>query len=446
MDFSEAYQYNGPTPAFSPDGKFVAAAVESKCIIRDSETLIIYHMFSCMDGVKHIEWSPTGRHVLCALQSRAVAQVWDTDDPKWTCKIDGGPAGLARAMWSATGKDILTIAEFNLRLSVWDLKSQSCKHRHGPKHTHKGIRHSTCGNHLAVLERVNLKDYMAVYTEGVPDDQCQRFRVSTSDADDFEWSPDGKHIAVCDSPLCYSVFVYKASDGSCLTQFQLAGKGLGVRAVQWSASSQFLAIGTYDNAVRILNHITWRECAAFEHTAEVTSEATVTFTEVRDDSAADAEQFPGAANGADGAADAGSARWRYKVQDVPVTVPTVTPPCNKPNPAAGVRRMRMSPSGRFLATVHEAQRCALWLWDLQDLALACLLQHAQPIAAFEWDPCCDKLAVCTSGRRLHLWTPDGASCVHTPLPNLQSKHVTWRPDGMAAAVSDVDRFCIAYIA
>lgn len=48
--------------------------------------------------------------------------------------------------------------------------------------------------------------------------------------------------------------------------------------------------------------------------------------------------------------------------------------------------------------------------------------------------------------RLHLWTPDGASCVHTPLPNLLSKHITWRPDGMAAAVSDVDRFCVAYVA
>lgn len=48
--------------------------------------------------------------------------------------------------------------------------------------------------------------------------------------------------------------------------------------------------------------------------------------------------------------------------------------------------------------------------------------------------------------RLHLWTPEGASCVHTPLPNLLSRHVTWRPDGMAAAVSDVDRFCIAYVA
>lgn len=80
-------------------------------------------------------------------------------------------------------------------------------------------------------------------------------------------------------------------------------------------------------------------------------------------------------------------------------VPTVQPPKNKANPAVGVRRMRMSPTGRFLATVNDAQRCALWLWDLQDLALVCLLQHEQPVADFAWDPRHDKLAVCTSGRR-----------------------------------------------
>ena len=98
-----------------------------------------------------------------------------------------------------------------------------------------------------MLQRVNLKDYLAVYTEGAPDESCQRCRISTSDADDFAWSPDGAFIAVCDSPLCYSVFVHKAADGSCVKRFQLSGKGLGVRAVQWSPSSQFLAVGSYDN-------------------------------------------------------------------------------------------------------------------------------------------------------------------------------------------------------
>lgn len=100
MDFSEAYQFTEATPSFSPDGKFIASAVEARCVIRDSETLIVYHMFSCMDKVKHIEWSPTGKHVLCAMYTRSVVQVWDVDDPSWTCKLDAGPAGVFLALSS----------------------------------------------------------------------------------------------------------------------------------------------------------------------------------------------------------------------------------------------------------------------------------------------------------------------------------------------------------
>lgn len=46
--------------------------------------------------------------------------------------------------------------------------------------------------------------------------------------------------------------------------------------------------------------------------------------------------------------------------------------------------------------------------------------------------------------RLHLWSPDGASCVHTPLQNLCTRTVAWRWDGLAAAVCDLERFCVAY--
>lgn len=79
-------------------------------------------------------------------------------------------------------------------------------------------------------------------------------------------------------------------------------------------------------AVRVLNHITWNESAAFEHTTSVSADAAVIFAEVRDDSATDAEQLPHAANAADNGADADAAasRWRYEVQETSVEA---RPPC-----------------------------------------------------------------------------------------------------------------------
>jgi kynurenine formamidase len=59
---------------------------------------------------------------------------------------------MVRALWSPSGRDIITVAEFNVRMSSWDLGTQSCTHLPGPKHADKGIHYSKCGQHLAVIE------------------------------------------------------------------------------------------------------------------------------------------------------------------------------------------------------------------------------------------------------------------------------------------------------
>ena len=50
-------------------------------------------LFSCLDHVAHVAWSPDASHVLCLLQQRAVVQVYSLADPEWTARIDEGPAG-----------------------------------------------------------------------------------------------------------------------------------------------------------------------------------------------------------------------------------------------------------------------------------------------------------------------------------------------------------------
>ena len=95
------------------------------------------------------------------------------------------------------------------------------------------------------MQRSNLKDYVAVYTEGEPDAKAARFRVSTRDLAGLAWSPTGETLAVWDSPLAYHVAVYKR-DGMCVGQYQAYDGALGVRCVRWSPDGQLLAIGSYD--------------------------------------------------------------------------------------------------------------------------------------------------------------------------------------------------------
>ena len=94
MDFSEAYKFSGPAPAYSPDGRFLASTVEYRLIIRDAETLSVVQLYSCLDRIDSMVWSPNSMYVLCGQFSRAIIQVWSTEQSDWTCKIDEGPAGV----------------------------------------------------------------------------------------------------------------------------------------------------------------------------------------------------------------------------------------------------------------------------------------------------------------------------------------------------------------
>ena len=111
--------------------------------------------------------------------------------------------------------------------------------------SHANHSSARCSQVRAWLQRANLKDYIAIYTEGEADSAAVRFRVATSDLAGLAWSPDSKMIAAWDSALTYNVVVHK-KDGACVGKFQAYEGALGIRCVQWSPNSQLLGIGSYD--------------------------------------------------------------------------------------------------------------------------------------------------------------------------------------------------------
>ncbi len=69
--------------------------------------------------------------------------------------------------------------------------------------------------------------------------------LPTQDAAGLAFSPDGSCFAVWDSSLEFQVLVY-GLDGSCLASYRAHTDGLGIKSVAWSATGQFLAVGTYE--------------------------------------------------------------------------------------------------------------------------------------------------------------------------------------------------------
>ncbi|KAF6038343.1 WRAP73 [Bugula neritina] len=72
---------------------YLANAVQYKLIVRDYSTLQIVNLFTNLDAIQNIEWSPDSQFVMCVMKKRGLIQVWSLAEPDWTCKIDEGQQG-----------------------------------------------------------------------------------------------------------------------------------------------------------------------------------------------------------------------------------------------------------------------------------------------------------------------------------------------------------------
>eukprot|EP00462_Mataza_sp_D1_P005949 CAMPEP_0175125378 /NCGR_PEP_ID=MMETSP0087-20121206/3284_1 /TAXON_ID=136419 /ORGANISM="Unknown Unknown, Strain D1" /LENGTH=553 /DNA_ID=CAMNT_0016407211 /DNA_START=41 /DNA_END=1699 /DNA_ORIENTATION=+ len=298
MDFSEALPCSNTAKQsskerwFSPDGRFLASKDKYRLYIREAFSLEIIQVITCLDMISLLQWSPDSTMLLCAQNKRNIVQIFSVHDTEWTCKIDEGLAGLSHACWAPDSRHVLTTTDFQLRTTVWSLltanssntSSTSSNNPVGyiqfPKQTSSGLQFSHNGRYLAVVERRNFKDFVSVYcTEGW--ERIQHFEIDTEDCVGVLWSPDDRYVAVWGSMLEYRVCVYSAY-GSHMTTFTAYEHALGVKCVEWSPSGRFLAVGSYDESVRVLNVINWQVIFEGVHSTPVKTDGVVVYTEEQD--------------------------------------------------------------------------------------------------------------------------------------------------------------------
>ncbi|KAG2439894.1 hypothetical protein HYH02_010524 [Chlamydomonas schloesseri] len=481
MDFSESFRSSGPPPAFSPDGRFVATVVEYRLIIREVETLRVVQLYSCLDRIDSIEWSCNSAYVLCGLCSRGVIQIWSTENSEWTCKIDEGPAGVQAVRWSPDGACVLVVAEFGLRVTVWDLVDKRCTYLRGPKHGDgRGLAFSGDGRWLAVLERAEMRDWVTVYDcssrasagngghgkgGGGGWGEAARFQLPTADAADIAWSPAGGVLAAWESCLSDKVVTLDAGSGSLLGCYTCsssssggAGGGkdcLGIKCVSWSATGELLAVGGYDGRLRLLNAVTWAPLLEAEHGGRVAAPAAlVVYREELSEPAPQNPRQPASAGAtptsrgvaAAAAAADPNARTHYAIGDLPAAVPGHKPAPDAPGPPKlGVGRCMWSADGRYAASVEDCRPGAVWVWDAGAMELCALLVHLAPVTDLAWGPRGHTLAVATGTTRVYLWTPAGASIIHIPLPNFQAFGCAWNNTATTLLLRGPEAFCCAYL-
>uniref|UniRef100_A0A8C4MWF8 WD repeat containing, antisense to TP73 n=1 Tax=Equus asinus TaxID=9793 RepID=A0A8C4MWF8_EQUAS len=401
MNFSEVFKLSGLLCKFSPDGKYLASCVQYRLVVRDVNTLQILQLYTCLDQIQHIEWSADSLFILCAMYKRGLVQVWSLEQPEWHCRIDEGSAGLVASCWSPDGRHILNTTEFHLRITVWSLCTKSVSYIKYPKACQQGITFTRDGRYMALAERRDCKDYVSVFV--CSDWQLLRhFDTDTQDLAGIEWAPNGCVLAVWDTCLEYKVLLYSL-DGRLLSAYCAYEWSLGIKSVAWSPSSQFLAVGSYDGKVRILNHVTWKMITDFEHPATITNPKIVVYKE--------AEKSPRLALGS-------------------LAFP---PPRAAASPLASTESKYNVPN-------------AIWIWDIQKLRLFVVLEQLSPVRSFQWDPQQPRLAICTGGSKVYLWSPAG--CVSVQVPgegDFQVLSLCWHLNGDSLALLSKDHFCLCFL-
>ncbi len=75
MNFSDAFQQTNRLVNFSPDGQYVASCCQYRLVVRDSKTLQIVQLQTCVDPVQVFSWSPDSLFLMCGMLKRGVVQV-----------------------------------------------------------------------------------------------------------------------------------------------------------------------------------------------------------------------------------------------------------------------------------------------------------------------------------------------------------------------------------
>ncbi|POM78250.1 YVTN repeat-like/Quino protein amine dehydrogenase [Phytophthora palmivora] len=448
---------------WSPSGEYIAAASGNRLVLRHAQSLQTVQRYSTVDVVQTLLWSEDSQLVLTASYKRATVQLWAVQDASWSCKICEGVAGLVHARWTPDARHVVTVSDFQLHATVWSLADPTVRSSiRSPKLAADGLSFSGNGAFLAVAERHDCKDFLGIYS-------CEtwelttHFSIESYDCVEIQWSPHDATIAVRDTHLEFRVLLY-SPDGTLLTKYQAYENALGLKSMTWSASGQFLALGSYDDHLRVLSHINWKPVADFDHesiaiTKSYANQAAIEYEEnFADGDVMDRPQGKRVAvtrrsssilsNSLQAATAAAQASGGRKARDIcfvtrepPFSVRTIASDPLTENPKIGISRVMWSADSAFIATKSDQMPYNVWIWRTESLTLHSVVSLLESVRNLRWDPVHTRLAITSGENRVHLWTTEGISWVDIPTESFQVYNLQWAPSGDSLIALDRQEFC-----
>ena len=237
----------GSTSIFSPDSVYVAIASGSRLTVRLSHSMETLHVFSCVDKVEKMAFSPDSQYIMCGMYSRDAVQIFSIADGEWRCRVNEGVAGIVDSCWTPDSRGIMTESDYGLQLAVWSLVDSSSQTISTPKALNNSAvpvqlqsspcnankqaqlgAFSDCGSFYAVVLRCNAQDEIGVYT-CEPWGIANRFKCKSADVSAISWTPCSRYVVTVDSALCYAAHVYDLH-GQHVSNFEAYKHALGIRS------------------------------------------------------------------------------------------------------------------------------------------------------------------------------------------------------------------------
>ncbi|CAH7675245.1 WD40-repeat-containing domain protein [Phakopsora pachyrhizi] len=422
-----------------------------------------------------VSFSSNSQHVVALLRQATSTVVFvysiSSEEPVAHIKVgaEGVAAGEKAVTWSPSGESLMIWSDWGLRVTIWSLTSTQSKpvQLHSPKHGPSiGSDFSPTGRYFALLCRLpgSTHDHVGIY-DTVTWACVSFFELSSGlmDSTHLSWSPCGRYLAIVESALFdYRVEIWSPTglrlavhapyhdhpDGvsslkdeghlpkvsnqlgdrnhinSMKKDFSKLGDlskelkagevpdgyiGLGIRNIKWRCGGEYLAIGGWDGKVRILNDLTWTpmcEIDLIEYpSGRVLSEPRDWIQRT-----------------------CGQGIIPFEATSVKNLTAPLRPDFNKPNPTIGIRDIRWSHDGEYMACRNDSMPHTIFIFSFKAVThmqtpstdskttstapsvplrprMTSILHFVAPVRSMMWSPLATHLAAVCATSALYIWYP-----------------------------------------
>lgn len=399
--------FDNDSVIFSPDCRFLAVLASNASItIKNALTFEDVTLIECPGPINSFSWSPDSKLLLVVMKNLNSLQIYFVEKTRTNhnhltqsfAGISAGKIDTERTMWSPDSKFVIIFGTLACQMFAWDINSNAVRKLAPPKNTESSLAYSPDGTTIAEISREPGKDTLILF-------DAQTFRrkttinLGTLDAKTVKWSPDGSIIIVIDSLCRHLLQIINVKTQTIIGHSAYDGY-LGVTDASACQNSKIIAVGGFDDYVRLLITPEWHPLAEFLHETTIKTPSVTIFTE----------------------------QGGKLVQSEP-------PVDLSQSGTSGITNVKWAIGSRLLATTSAKTPSAVFIWNAETVSLSHLLVFVSPVIQLEWSPVEEVLAVSTGSDFIQTWSPTSVTSARTP-QSMRVHTFAWRSDGQEILAVD----------